>query len=222
MGGHAPFYSLGLQDWKGAPHWAQGWIVLEILQRLDASAPRRESVVKVIEALAEAKTGKKATFGRVEIWKERDRVMFVHANNGASKTNIELSGHEVILQEGTFALNVSSGLLVGDVVQQVSPETITHHPNEAFLDADKLSHPLILRKWQPGDRFYPLGLGGSQKVKSFLTNQKVPSSQRKDVQILLSEGKVVWVVGIRIDDAFKVSNQTKRILNIKWLPSAPQ
>lgn len=222
IGSQVPLYSLSLEDWKSAPRWAQGWIVLEILQRLDASAPRRESVVKVIETLAEAETGKRATFGGIEIWKEREQLVFVRSINSTSETNIELFEHVVAVSDGACALKVPSGNLVGDVVQHASPETITLHPNEAFLDADKLSLPLILRKWQPGDRFSPFGLAGSQKVKSFLTNQKVPSWQRKDVQILLSEGKVVWVVGIRIDDAFKVSNQTKRILHLKWLPSAPQ
>lgn len=221
-GSRVSLYSLRLEDWESAPRWAQGWIVLEILQRMDAMAPRRESVVRVIEALAEAETGKKANFGRIEIWKEKDRLEFVRARGSVSETNFEPLGHEVTLPEGAFTLSLPSGLLVGDVVLQASPERIVRHPREAFLDADKLNHPLILRKWRPGDRFSPLGLDGSQKVKSFLTNQKVPSRQRKDAQILLSEGKVVWVVGMRIDDAFKVSDQTKRTLNLKWLPTLPQ
>lgn len=86
---------------------------------------------------------------------------------------------------------------------------------EAWLDFDKLELPLFLRKKEKGDRFTPLGMEGSKKVKDFFIDLKVPSQKRERVPLLISKGKVVWVVGYRISECFKVDKETKRILKIR-------
>jgi tRNA(Ile)-lysidine synthase len=53
-------------------------------------------------------------------------------------------------------------------------------------------------------------------LKSFLTNQKVPSSNRKDIRVLLSGGQIVWIVGHRIDNRYKIDSQTSRVVHVKW------
>jgi len=86
---------------------------------------------------------------------------------------------------------------------------------EAWLDFDKLELPLFLRKKEKGDRFTPLGMEGSKKVKDFFIDLKVPSQKRERVPLLISKGKVVWVVGYRISECFKVDKETKKILKIR-------
>ena len=85
----------------------------------------------------------------------------------------------------------------------------------AFLDLDKLKFPLKLRNWQEGDFFYPLGMKHRQKISDFLINQKIPLSQKKQVLVLCSGVDIVWVVGYRIDERFKITSDTKRVLKIK-------
>lgn len=87
----------------------------------------------------------------------------------------------------------------------------------AFFDMDKLSFPLIVRNFRPGDRFVPLGLRGSQKVKNFFINRKVPRSKRNKCPILLSQDKIIWIAGYEIDDTVKVESSSRNILKVELL-----
>jgi len=82
----------------------------------------------------------------------------------------------------------------------------------AQLDFDKLKFPLTLRHWRHGDRFHPLGMKGSKLLSDFFVDQKFTEQQKTSVLLLTSSaGDIVWVVGWRIDDRFKVTNETKNI-----------
>ncbi len=91
---------------------------------------------------------------------------------------------------------------------------VQDHQWTAYLDADKIQYPLILRNFEPGDRFVPLGMRGHKKVKDFFIDLKIPSEARAMTPLLLSRDALVWVCGLRIDDRFKVTSKTKRILKI--------
>jgi len=87
----------------------------------------------------------------------------------------------------------------------------------AFFDMDKLDFPLVLRNHETGDRFNPLGMQGSQKVKTFFTNAKVARSQREGWPVILSRNRIIWVVGLRMDDGFKVTPSTRNVLKVELL-----
>ncbi len=90
-------------------------------------------------------------------------------------------------------------------------ELVREGPRVASLDLDRLDFPLLLRFIRPGDRFKPLGAPGSRKVQDFLTDAKVPRRVRPGTMVLLSRGRIAWLVGQRIDDGFKVTPDTLRI-----------
>jgi len=90
-----------------------------------------------------------------------------------------------------------------------------HSPDEAFLDLDKLKWPLKARNFRTGDKFIPLGVNGFKKVKDIFIDNKIPSEERKQIPILVSRDDIVWVYGIRIDDRYKIKQETKRILRCK-------
>jgi len=91
---------------------------------------------------------------------------------------------------------------------------ISDEPHIAFLDYDKLNFPLILRRWQPGDQFQPLGMKtGKKKISDFLNDIKMPLNLKENVHVLLSNNEIVWVVGLRIDDRYK-AKQGKPIQQI--------
>jgi tRNA(Ile)-lysidine synthase len=87
----------------------------------------------------------------------------------------------------------------------------------AYFDLDRLQFPLLARNLRPGDRFSPLGVNGTQKVKKYFINQKIPAAQRRKCPLLLSGGNIIWIVGHRIDNAVKVSPQTRRVLKAELL-----
>jgi len=79
----------------------------------------------------------------------------------------------------------------------------------ACLDADKLQFPLKLRKWEKGDWFIPLGLKGKKKLSDFFINQKLSLADKEKTWLLLSGNDIVWVIGKRIDNRFRITPQTK-------------
>ena len=86
----------------------------------------------------------------------------------------------------------------------------------AQLDADKIQFPLILRHWQHSDRFHPLGMKGSKLLSDFFVDQKFTEYQKQNVWLLVSaDGEILWVVGYRIDDRFKIVNDTKTVFECR-------
>ena len=92
---------------------------------------------------------------------------------------------------------------------------IDKSPEVAQLDYDKLTFPMQLRKWQVGDRFRPFGMKGSRLLSDFLKDLKLTTSQKENVSVLLTaNGEIVWVVGYRIDERFKVTEKTRLVLKV--------
>jgi len=87
--------------------------------------------------------------------------------------------------------------------------------NTGFFDRDVLSFPLALRNFRHGDRFTPLGMTGTQKIKNLFINKKVPRKERARCPILLYQGKIIWVAGYRIDESVKVKPSTKNVLKVE-------
>jgi tRNA(Ile)-lysidine synthase len=87
--------------------------------------------------------------------------------------------------------------------------------NIACLDFDAVKLPMIVRNHVPGDRFYPLGLGGSKKLKDFFIDSKIPLRIRKKIPVLLFQNKIAWVSGLRIDHRFRLKPNTKKMLKIR-------
>jgi tRNA(Ile)-lysidine synthase len=196
------------------PSWASGWLVLDTIARLDPNAPRRRSIADRVIKLASSETGKTLRIGSVVAWKERQHVVF----NLADRTTGEELAHSIDIQQ-VFEIAGSFGVLTGEIENKGHILGLDKGRYEALLDRSKLKSPIVLRKWRDGDRFVPLGLNGSQKVKSFLTNEKIPSHQKKDVYVLESAGKIAWVVGHRIGDGFKVTPSTTVVAHLTWSPN---
>ncbi|HHP50431.1 MAG TPA: tRNA lysidine(34) synthetase TilS [Moorella mulderi] len=104
----------------------------------------------------------------------------------------------------------------------VSPPFAFGSPDEAWLDWDKLEPPLLIRNWQPGDYFHPLGLGGKKKLQDFFVDAKVPPPQRHRIPLLVSGDKIAWVVGYRLSEDFKITSSTRKALRIKIKPCNKQ
>lgn len=94
--------------------------------------------------------------------------------------------------------------------------TTFHCTNKTiFVDDEKLSETLVIRTWKAGDIFYPLGMNGSsKKVSKFFKDEKLSRIEKENTWLLCSGTEIVWIVGMRQDERFKVSNTTKTIVQI--------
>lgn len=87
--------------------------------------------------------------------------------------------------------------------------------NYAYLDVDKINFPLTLRKWQQGDKFKPFGMKGVKKLSDFFVDEKLSLLEKEDIWLLTSNNKIVWVVGHRIDDDFKLTIKTQQVFQLQ-------
>jgi len=87
----------------------------------------------------------------------------------------------------------------------------------AQLDLDKLQFPLIIRNWQEGDRFMPLGMTNKKKLSDFMIDEKIPVNLKSSVKVMVSDEDIIWVVGYRIDDRYKLTKDTTKVLRIEYL-----
>lgn len=93
---------------------------------------------------------------------------------------------------------------------------LQHHPERAQFDLGKMHYPLLWRPWKEGDSFIPLGMKHTKKLSDFLIDNKVPLPEKQKITVLESAGTIVWVVGFRIHDHFKVTEQTHTVLTVDF------
>ena len=86
---------------------------------------------------------------------------------------------------------------------------------EEVVDRSKLVFPLKIRKWAAGDRMQPIGMTGKKKVSDILIDLKISRAQKEETYVMLSEDKVVWLIGHRLDDRYKVTEDSAKLLKIK-------
>jgi tRNA(Ile)-lysidine synthetase-like protein len=113
---------------------------------------------------------------------------------------------------------VFGGLRLGwRIGVKYSFSTTKSNSGEEVFDADRVGSPVLLRHWQPGDRFQPIGMGNAVKLQDFFTNRKVPTPRRRELVLgLTAAGEVFWVEGQRISERFKLTNATNRALHWRW------
>ncbi len=131
---------------------------------------------------------------------------------------IELSGktsNQIVTLKSGHKIKLGSKLIG---IEQVKSENVQFKNNGKveFISTDGLTENFILRQWKFGDKFKPLGMKNFKKISDFLTDQKVSVSERKNQLVLTNRNQIVWIVGLRIDDRFKLNSKTKKIYKL-WV-----
>lgn len=128
----------------------------------------------------------------------------------------------VLPEKGRYVFDDKYSLRLSETAIRGEEGTVfSRNPLVADLDASLVRFPLTLRRTQEGDRFVPLGMQGSQLVSDFLTNLKRNRFEKRDQMVLVDAAdEIVWVVGLRINDRFKITPKTTNRLRIELLQSA--
>lgn len=155
--------------------------------------------------LLDAQTGKQLFSETHRLIKDRDFLLLTEINSTAVKGKV----YEV--QENQEILAFENSTLV---FTQSNDQQLT--ANEQQVDKDKLTFPLTIRKQQEGDYFYPIGMNGKKKLSKFFKDEKFSLIDKENTWLVCSNNTIVWVVGKRLDDRFKVDENTQNILNIEF------
>jgi len=100
---------------------------------------------------------------------------------------------------------------------KVLSELIFDDNKTMTIDYDKIQFPLTIRKWQKGDYFFPIGLNGKKKLSKYFKDEKMSILEKENSWLLCSStNDIVWVIGKRLDERFKVTNSTSTILKVKF------
>ncbi len=102
------------------------------------------------------------------------------------------------------------------LLQEIETATDLRDTDQLYLDASTLSFPFILRAALPGERFHPLGAPGRKKVSRFLSDQKIPKTAREEFPLLLHKDSIIAVMGLRIEEQFRVRAATQEVLLLQW------
>ncbi len=126
---------------------------------------------------------------------------------------VAMESENIIIEEGVSSVQFAVGSLKLNRLAIVGHQLPTAN-SVACLDAKEITFPLLLRKYKTGDYFYPLGMKKKKKINRFLIDQKLSKTEKENIWVIESAQRIIWVVGHRIDDRFKVTEKTKQVLRL--------
>ncbi len=98
--------------------------------------------------------------------------------------------------------------------QEVAEPQLNNDPCEEYIDGKLIDSNLRLRSWNEGDIFFPLGMKGTKKLSDFFVDEKLPIFKKSSIPILESDGNIVWICGMRLDNRYKITPKTKKIVKL--------
>ncbi len=157
--------------------------------------------------LLDAETGKYVTSYTHRLIKHRELLVL---------TSLEQNEYEPVslnaLEVQSGKVKTPFGILFFDEADALNDNS----KNCIYVDKEKLVFPLELRIWKSGDVFYPLGMKGKKKLSKYLKDEKLSLVEKEQIWVLTSDNDIVWVLGMRADNRFKVTDNTKQILKIEF------
>jgi tRNA(Ile)-lysidine synthase len=177
-------------------------LLFELFRPYGITAATLTSLKKIISG----NTGKQVFTRTHRLIKDRDRIL------------ISKITHEA---EEFYEINSFSEMRTIPCIKSVIKKKITSNfkiPSDtstACIDLALISFPLVIRKWRPGDFFYPLGMSSKKKLSDYLTDRKFSRLEKDRIMVLESKGKIIWIVGERVDNRFRVTPVTEQLVIIK-------
>jgi len=166
--------------------------------------PERVDALEV-EKFLESNTGSIMSTNRFSVLKNRDEIIF--RENTTHPNNSQFIFESIDSKVTNFTI---------EKIERTTNFVIDQNSNVAMIDSDKVVFPLILRAWEHGDIFQPLGMKNKKLVSDFLINNKVSLFDKENVKVLTSNNQIIWAVGMRIDNRFAITESTKSILKIEY------
>lgn len=163
-------------------------ILKELLESKDFSS---DQVFEVLEIL-DSNSGTEVSSQTHRVLKDRDALLISELNQDENHPKLQF-----------------------EILERSHIQSLKTEPNVALLDADRIKQSeLKIRKWQQGDKFKPLGMKGWKLLSDFFIDQKLSVLEKEQTWLLTHQNEIVWVIGQRLDDRFKVTDSTQKVLKI--------
>ena len=162
-----------------------------------------------IEKIMEAGPGRQSISTTHRLFMDRDRMILVPAGS--------LSFERFYLNDPEKHSSLPFPMDM-EVLDRAELGSIPRDTNTACLDLDSFQFPLIIRRWMHGDYFYPLGMEQNKKLSDFFVDEKVPVPEKERIWIMASGKKIVWIMGYRIDNRFRITPSTQKVLRLRFQP----
>ncbi|MEO5942567.1 MAG: tRNA lysidine(34) synthetase TilS [Ferruginibacter sp.] len=173
-------------------------VLYEIIKDFGFTAPQVKEVIKLLHS----ESGKYVQSQTHRILRNRKWLIISPlSTNEADNIILEENAREIIFPGGKLQME-----------RHGHPGKIETNPNIVQLDASQIKFPLLLRKWKTGDYFYPLGMQRKKKLSRFFVDSKLSLNQKQKIWVIESGKKIIWIVGQRIDNRFKITDKTKDCL----------
>ena len=180
--------------------WKDTSFIYELIKEYHFGEKQVEEVIK----LADADSGKYIENEMYQLIKHRNWFIIAPKFVAAETLAFEKNTQSICSPVGNFEIK----LIRKDKFELDKSNLV------AQVDSKHIEFPLLLRKWKQGDYFYPLGLRKKKKIARFLIDQKLSKNQKENIWVMESGQRIIWVVGHRIDDRFKITEATKEVLQI--------
>ena len=164
-----------------------------------------------IEQLLDMQPGRRLAFGNTVVWRERDRVVFAPAGSGSPGESVAPCRLDA---EGS--IEIPGGYLHVERLGAPPGDLAAGAPDEVYLDARTARFPLLVRPWAAGDRFVPLGMRQGKKISDFLTDEHVPPHRKRAVHVVESDGRIVWVLPLRISEEARVREDSSEVVRLRF------
>ena len=177
-------------------------ILFEIIKEYHFSPLQISEIVRLMDSA----NGKFVSSSSHRIIKNRGWLIIAPLND-------EFVNHIVIESEGR--VTYPEGWIHINTKSLEGPEHFVASAGTECLDAKKIKFPLLLRKWKAGDYFYPLGMKKKKKLARFFIDQKLSKTAKEKAWVLVMDSQIIWVVGQRIDNRFRVNTSTEKVFILK-------
>lgn len=176
-------------------------ILFELLKEYGFKRDAIKNISRVLHSIS----GKQFFSNKYKLLKDR-QYLLIKKISDPSEVSFEINdGQDTVSNPVTLKL----------IKVEMDELVLDRSKNIAFLDHSKLKFPLAVRKWKEGDSFHPFGMKGRKLLSDFFIDNKFSVFEKENTWLLCSGDDIVWIIGHRIDDRYKVSNQTKLVLRIE-------
>ncbi len=166
-----------------------------------------QATVKDIFSSLNTQSGKKFYSTHYLLVKDRNSLLISEKNQRNEEKIFQIYEHEELIHHPVHA--------AWKIFPKSEDFQLERNRNVAYFDADKLNFPLVIRKWEKGDRFVPFGINGTKKLSDYFNDKKISIIKKQEIWLLCNDKDIIWIIGYQTDNKYKITQTTKNVCRME-------